>query len=528
MSLQLGKAWLHNCLNTHSSCGPRNPEAVLPTRLLDVGNSGSDAIRLVMGSSLDHNTRYATLSYRWGIDKSFVLTAAKLDSYQESIVAKDLPATLRDATKVTRALGLRYLWVDSMCIVQDDSADWNYESLTMSRVYGQSTCTIAAAASISGNGGCFVTRNQFRIRPCTVPNPFKTDSKYSFHVRSQYLNEIHAREIRRSVWYKRGWVFQERTLSPRLIIFSGSQILWDCNTIQAAETWPCGKTGKDYIDQFESLAKEKARFETLLDPLQGVSRDHTAWWSFIKGYIPSELTLQSDRLVALEGVATLIEKLTGQKYCCGLWLNDDLPRSLLWRPSAPQLSRSVGRPAPSWSWASIAGDVQLDCANIQGKNLATVCIKGYAGQSMLYVEGVVTSATVLIALDGAWGRLAREASVEKWRQLVVERAAEAERMMETDGYVKSFFIYFPAEPEEPTRVQRVRNVLRKVNRAGHARREAELRAAERESDQEGLARAAHLPRTANSGFQLRSALHFRHTFCGTKQRRRCDLPPALL
>lgn len=366
-SLQLGRAWLHNCIANHKSCGPRQPESWLPTRVHDVGSEADPTVRLTLSSSLDMDTQYAALSHRWGADKSFVLKSANITVCQQEIPISKISATIRDSIMVTRAIGLRYLWVDSMCIVQDDPSDWARESASMAKVYGLSTCTIAAANSGRGDGGFFATRNQYRVRPCHVPSPFKTGSKYSFYIMSQYLNLIHDREVRGSPWYNRGWVFQERALSPRLLIFSGTQILWACEQQQAAETWPCGKSSENFIDRFESFEVEKARFYKLLDRLSGVSIDHRTWWIFLQDYMTSaQLTLRSDRLVAIQGIATLIQGLTGTTYCGGFWMNNDLPRSLLWKAGWDARLRSKEFCAPSWSWAAVEGSVEQYTNHYQG------------------------------------------------------------------------------------------------------------------------------------------------------------------
>jgi hypothetical protein len=130
----------------------------------------------------------------------------------------------------------------------------------MSKVYGLSTCTIVAALSGGGDDGCFASRNQYQVRPCRIPNPFSKNFNLSFYIRSQYLNEIYKCEVKELPWYNRGWVFQERTLSPRLLIFGKTQILWACHKLQAAETWPCGKTSGDFIDRFESFEVESLGF----------------------------------------------------------------------------------------------------------------------------------------------------------------------------------------------------------------------------------------------------------------------------
>jgi hypothetical protein len=314
-------------------------------------------IRLVSGSSLKQDAVYLALSYRWGIKKDFALQCKNLSIYKQEIPSTQIPPVIRDAIEVTRSLGFRYLWVDSMCIIQDDPEDWARESATMSKIYGSAVCTIAAANSGSDDTGFFSSRNPYRIRPCRIPNPFNTNSKYSFYVRSQYLNKIHMREIRDSDWFNRGWVFQERILSSRLLLFTSTQVLWACQELQAAETWPCGKTGANYIDRFDSFAAEKARFMELMDPWDGVNNSHDAWWSFIREYVSLQLTIASDRLIALQGIATVIESFTGQKYCSGFWLNESFANSLLWKVPEDAKVRPKEYRAPSWSWASVEGMV---------------------------------------------------------------------------------------------------------------------------------------------------------------------------
>jgi hypothetical protein len=250
------------------------------------------------------------------------------------------------------------MWVDFMCIIQDDDGqDFAHEAETMYKVYGLSTCTIAAANSGHGDGGFFAERSPYHVRACRVPNPFKTDSQYSFNIMSQYLNRIYEEGVRRSEWFQRGWVFQERILAPRLLIFSGKQILWGCGQLQAGESWPRGKTSENHIDQFASVEVDKARLSEVLDPRRGISKTHAAWWTFLQDYMPSELTVRSDRLPAIQGIAALVAAQTGERYCSGFWLTDDLPHALLWRVKDILAARPAEYRAPSFSWASVDGEV---------------------------------------------------------------------------------------------------------------------------------------------------------------------------
>jgi hypothetical protein len=164
-----------------------------------VGPFDTSTVRLVSTQSLSKNVPYAALSHRWGTNKAFVLTSASLQSYETEIRISNVSPTLRDAFTATRSIGLQYLWVDCLCITQDDQDDWLRESATMSKVYGLSTCTITATLGGNGGDGCFTLRNQFRARPYKVPNPFDKDSGLAFYALSKYLGEIYKRQVKESL-----------------------------------------------------------------------------------------------------------------------------------------------------------------------------------------------------------------------------------------------------------------------------------------------------------------------------------------
>jgi hypothetical protein len=364
-NLQLASSWLNDCISNHPQCRPAfDDENWAPSRLIYVGSLDDPELRIVATSSLTDKVPYAALSHRWGSTEISILTSDLLSKYQKEIPPSDVSATVRDAAHATRSMELQYLWVDSLCIVQDDPEDWSQESASMAKVYGLSTCTFAAALGGNGDDGCFTNRNQYLVRPCKIPNPFSKDSNLSFCLRSQYLNKIYEREVKGSLWYNRGWVFQERTLSPRLLIFGKAQMLWACQKLQAAETWPCGKTITDFIDRFESFEVEKLRLQSLSDKDRAVSSWDTTWWTFILDYTRSEITRKSDRLIALQGLASKIERATGRQYCAGLWIDASLPLSLLWKSASKAPVSNRPRPkeyrAPTWSWASIDGPIAFD------------------------------------------------------------------------------------------------------------------------------------------------------------------------
>ncbi|EUC41130.1 hypothetical protein COCMIDRAFT_61418, partial [Bipolaris oryzae ATCC 44560] len=136
------KEWLRSCSEKHPQCSPLG-DRPLPTRVIDVGDKNSSRIRLVVSHGrLD---RYIALSHCWGHSEPITTTKDNLDRHiNEGVEIGDLPQTFRDAIEVVRALGFRYLWIDCLCIIQQDGEDWQREVTRMPEVYGNAAMTIAS------------------------------------------------------------------------------------------------------------------------------------------------------------------------------------------------------------------------------------------------------------------------------------------------------------------------------------------------------------------------------------------------
>ena len=223
-------------------------------------------------------------------------------------------------------------------------------------VYGFSVCTIAAAASNSGDEHFLVNRNQLAVRPCEVPNPFSTQTDLSFQISGRPLGSVFDEDVKSTKWHNRGWVFQERLLSQRMLIFGSKQIMWSCQRLSAAESWPSGRTSIFHIDRFESFEAEKLELHQLLDRERHMgSVKDSVWESVVQRYTRTEMKHASDRLIALQGIASRIIDATGRKYSHGLWLDHTLPETLLWHLSTVMVgpARTIQN-VPSWSWGSVA------------------------------------------------------------------------------------------------------------------------------------------------------------------------------
>lgn len=216
----------HDCMKPQeASMSPTNS----PTRLIDVGTDGKESIRLIK-TDQDEQYRYISLSHCWGQmsdDQRFCTYESNIKQRMANIPYDQMPATFRDAIRVTRAVGVRYLWIDSLCIIQKDAADWKTESGKMEDVFNNAYCTIAASSASSSLAG-FLGPRQPRdtIRLATTSGPL-------------YLAEAiddFATDVEKSILNSRGWVFQERALSRRTIFFTSTQVYWECGDGVICET----------------------------------------------------------------------------------------------------------------------------------------------------------------------------------------------------------------------------------------------------------------------------------------------------
>ncbi|KAK7916913.1 heterokaryon incompatibility protein [Apiospora marii] len=143
--------WLRECSFTHSLCRS-NRKHRAPTRLISIGNGN---IRLMLTDEMEQVPAYAALSYCWGLEPFIMLTSETIDAFMIAIPDCQLPKTFRDAIFIARGLGISYIWIDALCIIQGDLRDWHLEAGRMYSVYGGSEVTIAASSAANAHQGCF-------------------------------------------------------------------------------------------------------------------------------------------------------------------------------------------------------------------------------------------------------------------------------------------------------------------------------------------------------------------------------------
>lgn len=225
------KEWVRSCDSTHQCY--QEYTGLLPTRLLDVGDNESQAVRLhEYGRDYSGSEAYIALSHRWGSPQQhaqFCTYKSNIEEFGRGIDVSDLPKTFQDAVKITRGLGLHLLWIDSLCIIQDDEDDWEKESKSMERIYSSAYCTIAASCADGTSDGFLKPRPERQY--VTMREPDGDTPFYVCEVIDDFLRDVDQSELN-----QRGWVLQERALSRRTIFITETQSYWECGEGIRCET----------------------------------------------------------------------------------------------------------------------------------------------------------------------------------------------------------------------------------------------------------------------------------------------------
>jgi hypothetical protein len=372
-SYGIGREWVQNCIGTHIDCGPIE-DKMLPTRLIDVGSKGSDP-RLVQMGGLKGN--YLALSHCWGGSIRNCLTSETIQAFQKKIPLSELPANFRDAVLITRSLGFRYLWIDSLCIIQDSNFDWESESSNMGNIFRNAFLTIAAARALNANDGILNAKS--------VANRFygrrRLDDLDSFLSGGRCIDQLKAR-LR--IWRDkksgdrvnivasrdletlddihivgdlnfRGWTLQEQVFSPRILYFGAQQIYWRClHGYLAANGIPVDTRA------VERYARLLPSFHVHSRPSESNLADIMAGYhELIMAYSVRNLTYASDKLPAFGGIASYVHSLVGGHYLAGI-MSSCFREGLLWYRMRYSEHAFHPHRAPSWSWAIVDGQISLN------------------------------------------------------------------------------------------------------------------------------------------------------------------------
>jgi hypothetical protein len=353
---------LEKCCFEHEQC-PNSGDGKLPSRLIDVGETGEDQVRLHI-TDPEELGRYFALSYIWGGRQEVITTIRTLVDRKVGIPMSALPSTIRDAVNLIRDLGVcRYLWVDALCIIQDDHHDKIYEINRMGTIYKNAVLTIAAANTNSAHDSFLADRTV--PSTCTLPYLLPDGTVGKLWLCHGYP------ELILSPLDSRGWGLQESLLSPRLLWYGPADVKWKCTTTPFDNVYKTHTHDSMYpSDSHRRLPA--SIFASASDYETDITEQQNEVWKVVVGdFSNRDVTFQEDRLPALTGVVTELQKVWRDDYFAGMWRRC-LIRHLGWGNEAENVTPGPDTDflnlhlppegtyrSPGWSWASFPGHVGI-------------------------------------------------------------------------------------------------------------------------------------------------------------------------
>jgi hypothetical protein len=339
--LQQIKAWLSECRRKHPKCLPVESRWT-PSRLLRVEE---ESVRLVVPEP-GTDFAYVALSHRWPNSRpKTILRVENLEAFKTAVPLDEISTAFREVFRLVRSLDMRYIWIDSLCIIQDDEgmADFKKEALLMHKIYKHARLTIALTGLKNSDSS---TRNQH----CTnyINNTYLADAGWLIRDETVWSEVVVDAPLS-----SRGWTFQERFLSRRLLHLGGKQMAWECHTCQATESLPLLNSNNRTLNDRRSGLSDFWDGVSSKDPL-------LRWREAVVNYSNRQLTKREDVLIAIDGIASVLREATQDRYMAGLW-STTVALELAWsRHEYYRFHHPYSRDAsyaPTWSWASVQGAI---------------------------------------------------------------------------------------------------------------------------------------------------------------------------
>jgi hypothetical protein len=348
-SLRQMSQWLEECHSSHDLCR-QEWSSFVPQRLLHIELGTEIATVRLVEKSEKLPIKWAALSYVWGGDQKLKTTVGTITDMKAGIERERLPQTLQDAITVCRALGLEFLWVDALCIVQDDPEDLRRELASMPQIYQRAWVTISASAAARVTDG-FLLKRCYSHTATPVSLPYLADDGLDTDRVVLVGKSSDICLSQNDPINERAWTYQERRLSPRMLDFSHKQVILYCHThklCQGDGSITGWSTNHDNEIKLPGHIQQRIRYKP-------ISRFHGSinWHDMVNGYVTRKLSFPSDKLTALSALASLYRERTGYTYLAGLW-EESLINDLCWGTGQNKLfPRPKEYRAPSWSWAAI-------------------------------------------------------------------------------------------------------------------------------------------------------------------------------
>ncbi|KAI1354716.1 HET-domain-containing protein [Xylaria sp. FL0043] len=364
--------WLNRCVSNHSKCHiPNESNTFRPKRLVDIGKHPS-LFFVISGDQAPSIESYITLSYEWGLVNDILLTTATEKQLRSGRAIKDLPRIFQEAFSVARYIGIRFLWIDCLCIIQkgDGGKDWASECSRMSEIYRHAYCNIAADYG-SETRGLFFERNPRFYNKARIQ--IRDDSGQGTVDWVSVDKYLWPMEVNNSPLNNRGWVFQERMLVPRVVHFCSQEIFWECREDFLCESFPDVLPPSELFHLGKMIPIRQSPSEIWPGsewegnenfPVNDLA--YEVWDDIVKAYTACQFTYPSDKLVAISGIARHMKAYIKDTYIAGM--------------DRYVLGEEPSYYAPSFSWASVKGQinssgpfatgilVQVECVTLASGN----------------------------------------------------------------------------------------------------------------------------------------------------------------
>lgn len=393
-SLGFIQQWLDTCNESHQGC--IRPSSYLPDRVISLKGDSP----VVIDTKGVMSEKYITVSHRWGTafeKKPLMTTKESMDKHKQGIPWEDFPALFQDFLAIAEGLGISYVWIDCLCIVQDDAADWKRQASKMAEIYTNGYLNLAASTAQDSSQSLYFTRGHPDRKYTSASGPVTRKALSAqtlsgkpamglkdrcVKIRTAHLSDhqyvqgysINGLETQNPL-LKRAWVFQEQMLSRRTVHFGASEMIWDCRTGRACECYcldllsihasearknsvdfdaaPLGsaKTANEHRFLFWTRKQQLGR---VFNARSGLNMRQVLdlWLDTVQIYAFLHLTFEKDRSYALAGVAHLFSSRLKSRYFYGIW-TEDAARSLAWSAALPSTSGSFRQSdVPTWSWMS--------------------------------------------------------------------------------------------------------------------------------------------------------------------------------
>lgn len=403
-TFQTAGCWLQNCKASpaHAAC-QRTSNLVggsdsFPSRLIYVPpTEQKDAQPFLVNGGDVQGQPYVALSYCWGLTATVRTTKSNLSQHFHSIgPINSLPATIRDAILATQFLGISYIWIDALCIIQDDPQDWSSEAKLMHLIYLNAELTISSLTAKASTDPLFLPAKIRSVYP--VPIPF-WDAKshrpsympssnppafYTHAIFRTWLHNSHdPSTFLNGPIHTRGWTLQEQLLSTRTLIFGNGILHWECLCQYTTEADPTSSAYRDaqlarYVPQIEakcSIRGVSSGSGQLAETWCWKKSPFEVWQDLVGEVTRRDFTKFEDRLPAFMGVAKFmvdngvflmsaatVGKTEEMEFVGGVWKGEKLLQSLCWNVVAPvkdekEDSQELGIQQPSWTWVGVKGEI---------------------------------------------------------------------------------------------------------------------------------------------------------------------------